>query len=317
MSPGETAGGGSPSVVLEVEAMGHPHVTPPALLALVLLACSPAAPVSRDIPAPSARVVGGLVRRAAAVPRPPSVEPGAPALLPEAAPELPAVRPWTSWCSEVQQPLAKIDEARRLRLDVVKELFGAAQVKFPPGQMLLRAFKKERTLELWASSGAAEPLTHVTTYTICGLSGELGPKRRRGDGMVPEGFYTLSEYSPASAFHLAMLVTYPNLSDRILGARDPGDAIMIHGGCASIGCLAMSDERIQEIWVAATALRFAGGVVHVHIFPSRDLRELVAEAAHPQHRALWENLADGLEAFERRRVVPSIRIDRRGRYHFL
>ncbi len=30
-----------------------------------------------------------------------------------------------------------------------------------------------------------------------------------------------------------------------------GGAIMIHGNCVSIGCLAMTDERIEELWVMA------------------------------------------------------------------
>jgi murein L,D-transpeptidase YafK len=183
--------------------------------------------------------------------------------------------------------------------------------------MLLRAFKKERRLELWATSRRTAPLTHVTTYEICATSGTLGPKRREGDGQVPEGFYTLSDYVPASDYYLAMLVNYPNRSDEILGdKRNPGGEIMIHGRCNSIGCLAMTDERVQEIWVAATALRYAGGTVHVHIFPSRDMNRLLASGEHPEHRAFWENIREGFEDFERTKRMPRVRVDAQGRYHF-
>jgi murein L,D-transpeptidase YafK len=91
---------------------------------------------------------------------------------------------------------------------------------------------------------------------------------------------------------------------------------MIHGKCASVGCLAMSDERIQEIWIAATALRYAGGVVHLHIFPSRDMAGLVARSEGQEHHAFWANLKEGFDGFERRKTLPTVRVDRDGRYRF-
>lgn len=230
--------------------------------------------------------------------------------------EVPAIRAYTDWRSDIDAPLARVGEARAAKLEVVERLFAGAGVAFPPAQMLLRGFKQERVLELWAASRHGDRLVHVTTYGICAASGELGPKRRRGDMQVPEGFYTLTEYSPVTPYYLAMQVSYPNLSDRILGERDPGDQIMIHGRCVSIGCLAMTDERIQEIWMATTALRFAGGVVHVHLYPTRDMAGLLATPAGDPHRAFWENLKEGLVAFEKQRRIPSIRIDRDGRYRF-
>ena len=134
---------------------------------------------------------------------------------------------------------------------------------------------------------------------------------------MPEGFYTLSDKNPATNYYLAMLVSYPNLSDRILGdKRDPGGEIMIHGGCGSVGCLAMSDDRIQEIWVATTALRSAGGVVQVHIYPTRDMAGLLAKAEGDAHRPFWENLQEGFDHFEKHRKIGFIRVDRRGRYLF-
>jgi murein L,D-transpeptidase YafK len=211
--------------------------------------------------------------------------------------------------------VAEADAAKR---DVVKGLFAAAGVSFPPAQILLRAFKQESQLELWAASGATDKLALVATYGICAASGELGPKRKQGDQQVPEGFYTLSAYNPASRYHLAMQVSYPNYSDRLLGdKRDPGSEIMIHGRCASVGCLAMSDERIQELWVATTALRNLGGVVHVHVFPARDLGALLASEEQKEHHAFWANLKEGLDSFEARRRLPLVRVKADGRYEFI
>ncbi|MFT3770245.1 MAG: L,D-transpeptidase family protein [Minicystis sp.] len=248
--------------------------------------------------------------------RAPPAAPGAAVAPLDESEETPPVRRATSWRSSVDGPLSRIAEAEARR-DVVKGLFTSAGVSFPPAQMLLRGFKKEHRLELWAASRAGGPFAHVTTYEICSGSGDLGPKRRQGDRQVPEGFYTLTEYNPASRYHLAMLVSYPSLSDRILGDKvDPGNEIMIHGRCASVGCLAMTDERIQEIWIAATALRYAGGVVHVHIFPSRDMKGLLAANEHPEHRAFWENLQEGKDFFESRKRLPTVRVEPDGRYRF-
>lgn len=241
---------------------------------------------------------------------------------PSAAPSAPAapadLRRPTAWRSRAEAPATRVAEAEAAQRHVVEGLFAQAKVSFPPAQVLLRAFKQEGQLELWAASGAADKLSLVATYGICAASGELGPKRKQGDHQVPEGFYTLSAYNPASRFHLAMQVSYPNLSDRALGDRkDPGSEIMIHGRCVSVGCLAMSDERIQELWIATTALRNLGGVVHVHIFPARDLAALLADGERAEHHAFWRNLKEGLDLFEARRRLPQVRVEPDGRYRFV
>lgn len=255
---------------------------------------------------------------AAAAPRDPPATPPAGADAGAVEPEeTPPVRRATAWRSWVDAPATRVKDAEAAKGDVVKKLFAGAGVAFPPAQMLLRVFKQESRLELWATSRAGTALTHVTTYEICKLSGELGPKRRQGDLQVPEGFYTLADYNPASRFHLAMLVSYPNVSDRILGDKiDPGNEIMIHGRCVSIGCLAMSDERIQELYLATSALRFAGGVVQVHIFPSRDMAGLIAGGDLPEHRAFWENLREGFDLFQAKHQLFTMRVDPDGRYRF-
>ena len=55
---------------------------------------------------------------------------------------------------------------------------------------------------------------HVS-YPICAGSGDLGPKRERGDGQVPEGLYEIDRFNPTSRYHLSLRVNYPNLSDRL------------------------------------------------------------------------------------------------------
>ena len=93
----------------------------------------------------------------------------------------------------------------------------------------------------------------------------IGPKQRQGDGKTPEGAYTISGRNPASAYHLALRISYPNAADveraRTAG-EDPGGDIMIHGrpnnepeserrarmGDWTAGCIAVTNEEIEEIW---------------------------------------------------------------------
>lgn len=197
---------------------------------------------------------------------------------------------------------------------VVRQLFADAGLQFPPKQMLLRAFKKEHELEVWASDRKQGPLKLVANYKICALSGVLGPKKAEGDFQVPEGFYTLNLFNRSSSYHLSMRISYPNRRDRKLGYT--GSAIMIHGDCVSIGCLAMSDERIEELWVMATATHDQQQKVHVHMFPQRDLDKLLAEAPNAGLKAFWQNLKQGKELFEKDFTIPTVSSNAEGVYEF-
>ena len=135
----------------------------------------------------------------------------------------------------------------------------------------IRAFKRERKLELWLKRG--DRFEIFREYPICAMSGGLGPKQKQGDQQVPEGLYAITRRSlnPYSVFHLSMNIGYPNTQDRRLG-RTGGD-IMIHGNCVSLGCLAMTDAGIEEIYTLVQAALTAEAAdprgVPVHIFPFR------------------------------------------------
>ena len=235
-----------------------------------------------------------------------------------AADEKPAVRPYTEWAYEGRKSSkARVAAAVKAKDDVVRELFDDAGVAFPPRQLFFRVFKEEMELEVWAASDRKGPLVHVTTYGICATSGYAGPKRKQGDGQVPEGFYTIDMYNPHSSYHLSMRISYPNRSDRILGhKRRPGSAIMIHGDCVSIGCLAMSDERIQELWLMIAPCKEKRRTVHVHLFPSRDLATLISVQPNRDLKAFWENLKEGFDYFEAEHKLPRVSVDKKGKYHF-
>jgi murein L,D-transpeptidase YafK len=158
-------------------------------------------------------------------------------------------------------------------------------------------------------------------YPFCNSSGALGPKRRQGDGQIPEGFYHIDRFNPLSNFHLSLGINYPNQADRIRGGSgDLGGDIFIHGGCVTIGCVPITDELIKEVYLIAVEAKTAGqGRIPVHIFPARmgakGMRQLEGAASGNQELLdFWRNLKSGYDSFEQNRRLPSVTVDRQGRY---
>jgi len=191
----------------------------------------------------------------------------------------------------------------------------AAGFKQPPKDVFFRAFKEEAELEVWARprDGAAYRLFH--TYRIAKQSGGPGPKRKEGDRQVPEGFYVIEGLNPKSSYHLSLRLNYPNASDlKRWDPKTPGSDIYIHGKAVSIGCLAMTDPIIEELYTLV-----ADGWpkrVDVHIFPFRMTPERLAEASrdYPKMAAFWSELEPAYTAFERSRKPPTISILPGGEY---
>jgi murein L,D-transpeptidase YafK len=150
----------------------------------------------------------------------------------------------------VDDVLRTVGAVRRPQL---QRRFEQAGLRYPPQKVALAAYKQEREMELWASDGG--PFRQVARYTIQAASGGAGPKLREGDLQVPEGVYRLTLLNPNSSYHLSMRVDYPNGFDRARARRDGrtrlGGDIYIHGRAVSIGCLAMGDEAIEELFVLA------------------------------------------------------------------
>lgn len=198
----------------------------------------------------------------------------------------------------------------------IQAKFTAAKIKFPPREIYIRAFKKERELELWATDKKGGKLTKVHTWDVAAASGELGPKRIQGDKQVPEGFYEINRFNPQSRFWLSLGLNYPNASDKILSDRaKPGSDIFIHGSNVSIGCLAMTDEVIDEIYLAALAARDNGQRhIRVDIFPARAIQGL---RSTPATEELWSVLEQALARFEKTRRPVNFRVDSKGQYVLL
>lgn len=153
--------------------------------------------------------------------------------------------------------------------DTLKQQFREKKLSWPPQSVFVRSFKYERSLEVWVKNKNVDSFTLFKTYKVCMQSGVLGPKRSEGDNQVPEGFYYINEYNPRSTYHLALGLNYPNASDKVLSdPKKPGGDIYIHGNCVSVGCIAIQDYPIEEVYFLASIAKANGQeFVPVHIYP--------------------------------------------------
>ena len=180
--------------------------------------------------------------------------------------------------------------------------------------VMLRLFKLESQLELWVEKDGR--FVRFATYPICLWSGRLGPKLKEGDRQAPEGFYTIAQeqLNPNSRWHRAFNLGYPNAFDKEKG-RD-GSLIMVHGGCSSIGCFAMTDPVVDELWRIVTAALDKGeGRVPVHVFPFHMTDSNLKARASDQWAGFWADLKKGHDLFERTRMPPVVNVCN-GRYAF-
>jgi len=163
-------------------------------------------------------------------------------------------------------------------------------------------------LEMW-NRGADGTFQLSKTYEMCTWSGTLGPKLKEGDGQSPEGFYFIkpSSLNPKSSYHLSFNLGFPNAYDRTHNRT--GSFLMVHGDCVSIGCYAMTDDGIEEIYKDVEAA-FAGGQVfiRVHIFPFAMTDENLAKQSENPNHGFWTNLKTGWDWFERERVPPNVSV---------
>ncbi len=206
-----------------------------------------------------------------------------------------------------ERSIAKVEDSLKRRLLVKGLRYGAP--------IFIRIFKNPGVLEVWLLSeeGAFKKFKE---YRICTFSGSLGPKLRQGDNQSPEGFYFVSagRLNPWSRFHLSFDLGYPNSYDRAHGRT--GSALMVHGNCVSIGCYAMTDAYINEIYaLSAAALKSGQPFFRVHIFPFELEEETLAEYTDHQWYPFWQNLKEGYDYFKKYKRPPNVEVSH-GKYVF-
>jgi murein L,D-transpeptidase YafK len=186
--------------------------------------------------------------------------------------------------------------------------------------LYIRAFKREQVLEVWVKDKKKPSYVLLKSYPFCETSGTFGPKRKQGDGQIPEGFYFIDRFNPSSNFYLSLGVSYPNAADKRQGKGDLGGDIFIHGDCVTIGCIPLTDDKIKEVYVLAVEAKSGGQAqIPVHIFPSRlgdkELEKLQAEFAEEKKLlAFWQGLKPGYDAFQNTKQLPVISVDKQGNY---
>ena len=181
-------------------------------------------------------------------------------------------------------------------------------------QIYLRAFKTEKKIEVWAKNNCDTAFTLVKEFPICEISGEIGPKRRSYDLQVPEGFYHINELNPYSKYYLSMRINYPNASDSIRGVRGHlGNLIYIHGNCESSGCIAITDERIKELFIYCIEAYNSGQKeINITIFPTQlnEVNYARLSKAYSKNKdkiSLWADLKKSYDLFNRNKVPPMVR----------
>ena len=172
--------------------------------------------------------------------------------------------------------------------------------------ILMRIFKEESELEVWKQDDSGR-FALFRSYPICRFSGELGPKIKTGDRQAPEGFYTITPglMNPNSSQYLAINTGFPNAYDRANGRT--GSFLMIHGGCSSAGCYAMTDEQMAEIYALAREAFFGGQAsFQLQAYPFRMTPLNLARHRNSPHMAFWRMLKEGHDHFEVTHLQPRI-----------
>lgn len=207
--------------------------------------------------------------------------------------------------------------------DILRKRFEGQGLVYPPENLFIRAFKREKVLEVWTFSSTDSTYKKVHDYPICRTSGRLGPKRREGDLQIPEGFYNIDRFNPKSNFYLSLGINYPNRADQILGVKgNLGGDIFLHGGCVTIGCIPITDEYIKEVyWLAVQAKSNGQAKIPVHVFPTKldndSMKQLKKNTSADETLiGFWENLQSGYQWFETHHKLPNISVNLDGTYRF-
>ena len=180
--------------------------------------------------------------------------------------------------------------------------------------VIIRVFKSESELEVWKEKDGAFLL--FATYPICHWSGSVGPKLRDGDKQAPEGYYTVNR---AQTHHQgrwpkSLNIGFPNILDQ--SQARTGSNILIHGGCSSVGCFAMTNPVMDEIHLL-TESAIDGGQEHVpvQVYPFRMTDQNMQANASSPWMNFWANMKEGYDAFEKTHQSVAVSVCD-GHYYF-
>jgi len=208
-------------------------------------------------------------------------------------------------CGSVPESRRSRAVIKRIKPKLEKELIAKGLQFGSP--VYMRIFKASKELEIWIRKDSEFVLFKI--YQIHYFSGTPGPKLKEGDRQAPEGFYfvTPKRMNPNSRYHLAFNLGYPNKYDQVHGRT--GSALMVHGNTGSVGCFAMTDTRIEEIYTLADgALRGGQKFFRVHSFPFRMTEKNMVQQKGRAWYNFWVNLKEGYDLFEKTKVPPNVTV---------
>lgn len=221
-----------------------------------------------------------------------------------------------------QKSFPRISDVLNRKEDSLKKQFEEKKLAWPAKYIYLRSFKYDSQLEVWVKYDQAEKFKLFKTYKVCALSGSLGPKRMQGDYQVPEGFYYINEFNPKSVYHLSLGLNYPNSSDKLLGdSLQPGGDIYIHGSCVTTGCIPITNQQIEELYILASHAKSEGqDFIPVHIFPVqfKNAKSVVYLNKFlkdfPEYTGLANEMKKAYQYFDKTKQLPLVLIDKKGGY---
>jgi murein L,D-transpeptidase YafK len=215
---------------------------------------------------------------------------------------------------EQQMVYTRVREAYADKEKVVIKTLAGYSISRDSLRIYLRAFKTEKKIELWARNISDSVFVLVKEFSICDISGYIGPKRCSHDLQVPEGFYHISDLNPYSKYYLSMKINYPNASDSIRGVHGHlGNLIFIHGECMSSGCIAITNDRIKELYVYCIEAYNSGQEeIDLTIFPARLSDKMYSGLTSRYSKnkdiiSLWTDLKKSYDLFDRNRVPPTVK----------
>lgn len=223
---------------------------------------------------------------------------------------------------DYQKTFPRINEILQKKQDTLEKQFEAKGLKWPAKYIYIRSFKYDSQMEVWVKNEIKEPFKLFKTYHICALAGTLGPKRMEGDYQVPEGFYYINEFNPKSTYYLSLGINYPNVSDKILSdSLMPGGDIYIHGSCVTVGCIPLTDQQIDELYILAAYAKSQGqDFIPVHIFPVRfDVKRSMDYLNNltkddDELKKFASHLENAFDYFEKYKQLPIVSITDKGEY---
>ncbi len=222
-----------------------------------------------------------------------------------------------------QKRYERVKTALKEKQDFLDQKLKDNKLSFDNLNLIFIAYKDNDLLDIYAKTKHECSYKNILSYQVCSRSGQLGPKRKQGDGQVPEGFYHIDRFNPTSSFYLSLGLNYPNLADKrkSKGSNLGGD-IFIHGSCVTIGCLPMTDNFIKEIYLLAVYARNNGqNKIPIYVFPFKMTEQNMTtyKAKNKNNKELisfWDNLKIGYDKFVKNSKELNIKVTENGDYTY-